>query len=305
MLDGDEPDFETLLEAMDELEGMQMEFDEQVSNCGLEHFVKSMEKDLAKKSARALRDYDFSWVQSWCRPIHTRCSQTAPCGCVVHFKAASCVRHGCRIPQSLGVNGKKAKALTRKPTAAEKSAGSSKKRDTTPEPMVIPNINRVPLSVDNASMRAETSSRRATWLTPASEMATTESQMPPPVKSFPVDTTLKRKAVQQAKQPQAAIKKPHAHTAQGKMIKAAETCKRLDAWVHKKGDMGGKSQLTINVGIETGKYDLQHHNSTYDPFLHGPFRKNGEYWFLRPDGKAVRAQEGVCEFNERGELEPC
>jgi hypothetical protein len=301
MLDGDDPDFEALVEIMDELEGMHLEFEEEVANCGLEQLVKGMEQDVAKKSARALREYNLSWVGHWGRPIHAHCAQTAPCGCVVHVGAAACVKHGRHIPQRRAPAGPKKRGSS--PPAPIMSSSSREEEDH--HPAILSVKHRVPSGVGVVTGTG-TLAKRATWLPHATDMATTDSQVPT------TTTTATSKFImmkRKAGPPPAPPKAPYAHTTRGKMLKAASTCHRLDGWVSSSGRLTPGTNTMATTSSSSGqadgkKYDLRRHNSTYDPFVHGPFRKNGEYWFLRPDGKAVRAQEGVCEFNEQGELEP-
>jgi hypothetical protein len=282
MLDGDEPDFETLVEVLEELETRQMEFAGEVANCGLEFLARSMEKDMRKKSHRALREYGLAWVESWQKPVHAACSQTAPCECVVPIFVDACAKHGRRIPQ--------------RPTRARDVRKPKQKVSVEKEPVTL-----APSGAGSSHIQAKIT-RRATWLPPATDMAITESQVPAPKEARDHGApSVKRKALA----PAAKAKQPYAHTMRGKMIKAASTCRKLDGWAG-----GGLESMSQDAAASSearagGKYDLGRHNSTYDPFVHGPFRKNGQYWFLRPDGKAVRAQEGVCEFTEQGELIPC
>lgn len=296
MLDGDESDFETLVEVLDELESRQLEFAAEVENCGLDFLAKSMEKDMRKKSHRALRDYGLAWIEFWQKPVHMACSQTAPCECVLPIMVDACAKHGRRIPQ--------------RPTRAR---ARERPKQTAPVGVKEP-VMLAPSSAGSSNIQAKIT-RRATWLPPATDMAVTESQVPAPAKQAQDHgvSSVKRKAFGLQKNSSAAAvttKQPYAHTMRGKMIKAASTCRKLDGWVGGADSTSQQSAASVEVGgggltSSEGTYDLRRHNSMFDPFVHGPFRKDGQYWFLRPDGKAVRAQEGVCEFTEHGELVPC
>ena len=313
MLDGDEPDFESLIEVLDQLESMQLEFEGEVANCGLDFLAKSMEKDMRKKSHRALREYGLVWIEQWKKPVHHGCFQTAPCECLVPKFAEQCAKHGRRILKRTPVS-RPEKEKTR---GRQESGGRAPESTRTPIEPANSFITGTHMAPSGAGSGIEArSTSRATWLAPPSKMAITESHVPTDPSTSHSQVLSRRKAAGPPLKTAASLssntKKPHAHTMHGKMLKAASTCRKLDGWVGSKQNThdstshaSASSSSSAGAASNAGTYDLHRHNSTYDPFVHGPFRKDGQYWFLRPDGKAVRAQEGVCEFTKEGDLVPC
>ena len=67
---------------------------------------------------------------------------------------------------------------------------------------------------------------------------------------------------------------------------------------------GGKSGVQESTDKPRHKYDLKWHNQEFNPWEHGYIWKSGAMWYRRPDGVDVRAQSGVNEFDEYGELIP-
>ncbi len=53
------------------------------------------------------------------------------------------------------------------------------------------------------------------------------------------------------------------------------------------------------------KYDMKKHQREFDMWTHGRFVKDGAWWYRRPDGVVVAANEGVAYFDEDGQLVPC
>ena len=317
MLDGDEADFEGLIEVLDELESLHLEFAGEVANCGLEFLARSMEKDMRKKAHRALREYGLEWIERWGKPVHSGCSQAAPCECVVPMYAEECAKHGRRIPPKRTRVKEKAREaapfIPSKATAVTMTAKTMAPSGAGPSTTIV------------------VTTGRATWLTPPSKMALTDSQIPGNNPNLSQGSSASASSSSSSAaaagggwrktprpdQKQGGLpvdaKKPYAHTLRGKLLKAASTCHKLDGG----GQTGRNSTMRLDngggaaaakasaAGSKSSPYDLRRHNSSYDPFVHGPFRKNGQYWFLRPDGKAIQAHEGVCEFTEEGDLIPC
>ena len=62
----------------------------------------------------------------------------------------------------------------------------------------------------------------------------------------------------------------------------------------------GKSDPTVKK-----RYDMGKHHQDFDMWTHGRFLRDGLWWYRRPDGVVVAANEGVAYFDEEGQLVPC
>ena len=299
MADGDEPAFEQLLELLEELEEKAEEFEAEVSGCGLHFLAESMEKAMRRNRRKELRRFGLDWIDRWSKPAHLRCTKEAGCGCVLQVHAEVCLTHKRRV----GVV----------PAARRARAAQMPGPATIPAVLVVatppaPPTPPVGMARSGAGtpVAHEGPTGTASWLPAATKMAKITSYVPPPARPTPAPTSMAKKK----RAPPTPAAPPLAHTNAGKLLGAASSCHKLDGWASGKSRMGMAATSTAsNTGktsaTPAAKYDFQTHDKTYDPFVHGPFRKDGQYWYLRPDGKAVRANEGVSQFTETGELVPC
>ena len=291
MADGDEPAFEQLLELLEELEEKEEEYEAEVAGCGLHFLAESMERAMRRNRRKALRRFGLDWIDRWSRPVHLRCAKEAGCGCVLQVHSEVCLTHKRRV------------VVPSRYASRAATAPSSVPKPATPA-TVAPAITGMTRSGGETPVPHKGSTETASWLPVATRMAKITSYVPPPAR--PTQPSFPKK--KRAPPPPAAP--PLAHTNAGKLLGAASTCHKLDGWASGKSGMGrsvaGLPGTAGKTSSASGaKYDFATHNKTFDPFVHGPFRKDGVYWYLRPDGKAVRASEGVSQFTETGELVPC
>jgi hypothetical protein len=287
MADGDDPAFEQLLELLEELEATVAEYEAEVAGCGLNFLAESMGRAMRRNRRKELRRFGLDWIDRWSRPAHSRCVKEAGCGCVLQVHAEVCLAHKRHAPRRARV----APVVTL--LAAPASAALP-----TLEPVITDMMAR---SGGGVPVPHGVTTETASWLPVATKMARITSYVPPPARPPPF--------AKKKRPPPPPVAPPLAHTNAGKLLGAASTCHKLDGWASGKSRMGAAA-ASATLGKSAGggpaaKYDFKTHDKTYDPFVHGPFRKDGQYWYLRPDGKAVRASEGVSQFTETGELVPC
>lgn len=82
-----------------------------------------------------------------------------------------------------------------------------------------------------------------------------------------------------------------------RLVSAAQGCQRLDVWraspAHPKQVAGTRPP-----------FDMRKYERDFDPFKHGYFRKNGEEFFLFPDGWTERVTSAVNHITDEGRLVP-
>jgi hypothetical protein len=88
------------------------------------------------------------------------------------------------------------------------------------------------------------------------------------------------------------ITEPHPTTVQQRIKKARPAAKV-------------KPNVRLEDPTVKKRYDMGKHHQDFDMWTHGRFLRDGLWWYRRPDGVVVAANEGVAYFDEEGQLVPC
>ena len=272
MADGEDKErFEHLVDLLERFESEILEHREQVEGeAGLQRLAATMGAEMRKSRKKALRKLGLAWIDRWEKPVHAHCSKETQCECVVPVSASMCATHKRRL-----VPARPTRAPATAAPATTMQAKPAEKRESVPAKPLIAKLGK------------------AAWLQRPTEMANTASSFRGEQPSVAGTASKKRKPVPAKENP--------------RLLAAAKgTAFKMDAWMgHDAAGGAGLGVQSSKFTLPGGNYDFRRHDKEFDSFLgHGPFRRKGEYMFMRPDGVAVPAREGVCRFTEKGELIP-
>lgn len=268
MADGDEPEFEQLVELLEELSSRSQEHREQVLTLrGMQTLADTLARELKKERNKALRAYNLAWIDRWERPVHKHCAKEAPCQCMVPVCADMCTTHKKRLPPT--------RAKRVQPQPQSRMPPSSSK----PPP---PNTEK-----QRPAEKVSVTLTKATWMQKPSEMASTSSSYRAAVSAPCTSQTKRRKP---------APTKPNL-----RLQAAAASCQKMEAFTTEASKSRADSKCQA-VAEDDEEYDLEWHEKNFDPWKHGDFWKGGQMWFRRPDGKVVPSFEGVRKFTKNGYL---
>jgi hypothetical protein len=282
MMDGDDPDFQVLVDLVEDLASKIQEHKEQVmTEPMLAMLAEAMRKDMKKERDRVLRKYRLTWLDRWERPVHKKCAKETPCQCVVPICSDICRTHNRRLPirRSRGTN------ISSSPSATTKIDNSMETK--------LPNKPQVTI-IPAQKPRTEVTLTKATWMKKPSAMAGTSSIYT----SSPAETCHNHPPCKKRKPPPI---KPNL-----RLQAAAATCQKMENFTR---DKLGQDGMKTKTGVapdpeEEREYDLDWHNANFDPWQHGDFWRGGQMWFRRPDGKVIPSFEGVRKFTKSGYLVP-
>lgn len=273
MADGDEPQFKSLAELLDELDSRMQEHREQVATMqGMQLLADTLLKDLTRRRTKALRKFGLAWIDRWEKPVHVACAKETPCQCVVPVFSDMCRMHKKRLPPM----------HTRRPPApvTKRTMPAPPPSSKPPAPEILPLTNRSSLTLT-----------KATWLQKPSEIASTSSTYKPAPSPASITAPFKKK--------KPAPPKPNL-----RLQAAAVTCQKMERFTSA-GGSGTKGHTASEAapgdsGEGDGEYDLAWHEANFDPWKHGDFWKGGRMWYRRPDGRVIPSFEGVRQFTPNG-----
>lgn len=188
-----EPEFDAVLDAMDEHEQGMLEIQEEVGK-GLPFMASlasSMAAKLDRKLARRLFELGIALHPRWERLVHHACLRRAPCGCLLSKCVAECKDH----PAKKKRPAPKPAAPRREEQEAPRMSGNEK----------------------NVHSRKNIATTTATWLKPRTALTSVDRSMASAPKPYSHAGATKRPKPKEAKT-NAALQA------------AAKTCQRLDAW---------------------------------------------------------------------------
>ena len=278
MADGDDVErFSRLVDALDRFEEEESELDGELGTGPLQFLAARMQEDARANRQKTLRKFGLTWLDRLGKPVHLGCAKETPCGCVVDKGAVRCFAHDVRLKSKVVVVTAPAKVAT-----TMMGGESNKKMELESRIFKAPE--------GGGAWRRAITVKRATWLDPptklAAEMTITE----------PHPTTVQQR-IKKARP--AAKVKPNV-----RLEEAAKcTAYKINEWTSgKEGatQAAGKSDPTVKK-----RYDMGKHHQDFDMWTHGRFLRDGLWWYRRPDGVVVAANEGVAYFDEEGQLVPC
>lgn len=274
MADGDEPEFEQLVELLDDFSSRIQEHKEQVTTMrGMDMLADTLARELKKGRNKALRRYNLAWIDRWERPVHKHCAKETPCQCMVPVCADMCAVHKKRLP----------------PTRAKRAQPQSQSRMQAPAHPCTSKPAQQTVAIVPATDKVSVTFTKASWLQKPTEIASTSSSYraaPAPAATW--SQNKKRKPVPP---------KPNL-----RLQAAAATCQKMESFTRRAGRPDYSKQQATEE--EDGEYDLEWHEANFDPWKHGDFWKGGQMWFRRPDGKVIPSFEGVRKFTRSGYLVP-
>lgn len=93
---GCEPEFQAVLDALEEYESQALELQTEVldGNTGFSFLGEGMIRDLERRIRRRMKELGLGWHPRWKRPTHLHCLKKAGCDCVLPVCASRCRAHG-------------------------------------------------------------------------------------------------------------------------------------------------------------------------------------------------------------------
>lgn len=190
---GCEPEFQEVLDALEDYESEALELETEVLHGGLgfSFLGEEMVQDLERRIRRRLRELGLGWHPRWKRPTHLHCLKKAECDCVLPVCASRCRAHGEFRP------------LLSKRARPPETMESEKKS--------LPELQLG----NNRTVGPPLATSKATWLSKPTALASTASQFTIPAQT--VSAPSKRRPP--------PIAKPNL-----RLQAAASGCGKLDQW---------------------------------------------------------------------------
>lgn len=276
--DGDDEErFSRLVEALDRFEEEESELDGELGTGPLQFLAARMQEDARRNRQKTLRQFGLTWLDRLGKPVHIGCAKETPCGCMVDKRAVRCFAHDRRL----------------KPATPEKKGGGMSVATSAPSSVKAveaeTNMVRVFKPLAAGEGRRPVTVKRATWLDPPTQLAVVAEVG---FCSRPVEQRNKKKA-------RPPMVKPNVRLEEA----AKSAAFKINEWTARKE--GGSQKEAGKKEDVKKKYDMKKHQREFDMWTHGRFVKDGAWWYRRPDGVVVAANEGVAYFDEDGQLVPC
>ena len=274
MADGDGDDFAQLVQTLDRFEEVDSELEGELGTGPLQFLAARMHEDARQTRLKTLHSkFGLTWLDRLGKAVHIECAKETPCGCVVNKGAVRCITHDRRL----------------KPVSVVEVMESAKKEDK------VVKSSLVPCDDKEGWVKRAVVMKRATWLDPPTKLASVAP---------PTSTTAGSQTEGYKKKPRLPVVGKSATPTALKLQEAAKsTAYKINEWTSSRG---GVVTVPRPAGVwKGGKYDMDKHHRDYDMWAHGRFLKNGEWFYRRPDGVVVPANEGVAYFDENGQLVPC
>ena len=282
--------FDGLKELVESYRMEWLEFRGEVQEGHMRFLAVSLEKSLNLRMQKSFGKFNAVWIDQWERLVHTGCAVQTLCNCAIPIGETICKRHK---------KGLKVKVPVKLPSIKRKAPEATVQSKPQPQQAVIvvslPTTSGLKQSIKGMVVT------KATWLKP---LSTTAKSVGSGSSSSSGNASGKYAEIKQKN-------KPKPSKLNLKLQDAAKGCSfKIEAWapppllLMNSAGIEGKGCSGTGI-IKKAKFSMEEHQQKFDPYIHGyVWGKDGRMWYVRGDGVRVRAECGVNEFTEDGELLP-